>query len=590
MTYRPKKNPHGFGHMIDALAQSQLGINTNADQISTQQHTRDPNSLIQQHLHNLENNIDSDKVQEELLQQQLLRSIAAKGSGGLMTREEAAGKVSRNNEVINTFWLPPEIIRNRTPEEISHFRKQYRIAVSPEENCPPPIESFQLMRIPPIIIEALKLKSLFSPKPIQMQGITVALSGKDMIGIAQTGGGKTLVFAVPMIALALQDEIRNPYRRKEGPFGLAIAPQRELAEQIHSFIEFICNHVTLHSKIAALSTILAIGGTSMGDQWSKLEQGRGFHCLVGTPGRICQLIKSEQISLNRCRMLCLDEADRLVTDSYQSDLQTILGAFTGPKQTILFSATMPGRVKELAQHSLKSPIIVNVGQAGTANKDITQTAIFVEDKDKFTMLLTVLKKTPPPVLVFANSQSMVDLVYEYLCIKNIMAGCIHSGIDQTNRSKAVEDFRRGDLEVLVASDLLAKGIDFELKHIEHVINFDLPDEIEFYIHRIGRTGRAGRKGIATTLFNNHSKDQLLLDLRHLLRDAGQEIPTELAELHDPFADLVMGDDDSNDPEKANKICQNCGGMGHSILYCPTLLKKQPKPQRGKMDTVQHNRD
>ena len=289
-------------------------------------------------------------------------------------------------------------------------------------------------------------------------------------------------------------------------------------------------------------------------------------------------------------MLCLDEADRLVNDSFQQELQTILGAFTGPKQTILFSATMPSRVKELAQNSLKRPVLVNVGQAGTANKDITQTAMYVDDAKKFDVLLNVIKKTPPPVLVFANSQPMVDLVYEYLCIKNIMAGCIHSGIDQVNRSKAVDDFKRGELEVLVATDLLSKGIDFELKHIEHVINFDLPDEIEYYIHRIGRTGRAGRKGIATTFFNDRSREQLLLDLRHLLTDAKQELPPELAALEDPFADMARATDDMNDGDKAPTICEYCGGMGHLILYCPALTKKQPRAQKGKMDTIQKNRD
>jgi ATP-dependent RNA helicase DDX41 len=295
---------------------------------------------------------------------------------------------------------------------------------------------------------------------------------------------------------------------------------------------------------------------------------------------VCELITKKTINLARCKFFCLDEADRLVNDSFRTELQSILGAFEGPKQTILFSATMPPRVKELATHALKHPITVNVGQAGTANKDITQTAICVQEEEKFEALLKVLQRTPPPVLVFANSHSTVDLVYEFLCIKGVEAGCIHSQIDQVNRSKAVEDLKEGHTEVLVATDLLAKGIDFEHKHIEHVINFDLPEEIEQYVHRIGRTGRAGRKGIATTFFNDKtSKHQLLLDLKQLLVQAEQVVPLELAELKSDLDFIFQSSEE-------NIVCTQCGGHGHTIMYCPQLLKKQPKHRRGGMDTVQ----
>lgn len=238
--------------------------------------------------------------------------------------------------------------------------------------------------------------------------------------------------------------------------------------------------------------------------------------------------------------------------------------FKGQRQTVLFSATMPKTIQNFARSALVKPIEVNVGRAGAASLDVLQEVEFVAQEAKIVFLLEVLQKTPPPVLIFAENKSDVDDIHEYLLLKGVGAVAIHGGKDQEERTYAVTSFRDGKKDVLVATDIGSKGLDFN--DVQHVINFDMPKEIENYVHRIGRTGRGGRTGVATTFINKNTPVTLLMDLKQLLIEAKQKIPPFLAnlEVENPVADDAIVE------QTGVAGCSYCGGLGHRIANCPKL--------------------
>lgn len=517
--------------------------------------------------------------------QELIRSSILGQAKGLSSRSQVAGKNDEDiDRTIHTGWTPPTALLEQPAEYHNAVRKFHGIAVIGQD-IPPAITSFEMMRLPREIISVLHSMQAMSPRPIQMQGIPAALAGRDVIGTAKTGGGKTLVFVVPMVTLALREELADPFLKGQGPFGIVIAPQRELAQQIYEVTQAFCEEINQQRHVP-ISTLLAIGGSDIA--WRSIPQGRGLHCLICTPGRLEGMLKQSKVNLLRCRLLCLDEADRLVEDSFQSALQTLLDGFQNrPHQTILFSATMPKLVQQLVSKNLHNHIMLSVGQAGTANKDIKQKIYEVPESDKCVKLLHVLRKTAPPTLIFANNQPQVDTIFEYLRIKGVLAGCVHSGIPQDVRTQTVQDFKNERLDVLVSTDLLSKGIDFGLQPIEHVINFDMPTEIENYVHRIGRTGRAGRKGLASTFIDSSKcTESILLDLKQLLKHADQVIPDFLAKLYDP-TEALFANNNGNQEQHELIVCEKCGGFGHDLQTCPELLKLQRRGGR-RYDTIQSN--
>lgn len=497
-------------------------------------------------------------VTEQIVQQEkeMIENLSDRKT--LMSVRELAKGITYTEPLL-TGWKPPLPIRRMSKKECDLIRKQWHIIVDGEE-IPAPIKNFKDMRFPEPVLKNLKAKGIVQPTPIQVQGLPVILSGRDMIGIAFTGSGKTLVFVLPMIMVAMQEEIMMPIVPGEGPFGLIICPSRELARQTYEVVEQFLIPLK-EAGYPELRPLLCIGGVDMRSQLEIVK--KGVHIVVATPGRLKDMLAKKKMNLDNCRYLTLDEADRLVDLGFEDDIREVFDHFKAQRQTLLFSATMPTKIQNFARSALVKPIIVNVGRAGAANLDVIQEVEYVKQEAKIVYLLECLQKTPPPVLIFCENKADVDDIHEYLLLKGVEAVAIHGGKDQEEREYAISAFKAGKKDVLVATDVASKGLDFP--DIQHVINYDMPAEIENYVHRIGRTGRCGKTGIATTFINKNQSETTLLDLKHLLQEAKQRIPPVLAELNDP-----MEDNEEITGISGVKGCAYCGGLGHRIRDCPKL--------------------
>ncbi|CAH9107208.1 unnamed protein product [Cuscuta europaea] len=497
-------------------------------------------------------------VTEQMVQQEKEMIEHLSDRKTLMSVRELAKGITYT-EPMFTGWKPPLVIRRMAKRARDTIRKQWHIIVDGDD-IPPPIKNFKDMRFPDPILDKLKAKGIVQPTPIQVQGLPVILSGRDMIGIAFTGSGKTLVFVLPLIMVALQEEIMMPIVPGEGPFGLIICPSRELARQTYEVIEEFLEPLR-RSGYPEIRPLLCIGGIDMKSQLDVVK--KGVHIVVATPGRLKDMLAKKKMSLDNCRYLTLDEADRLVDLGFEDDIREVFDHFKAQRQTLLFSATMPTKIQNFARSALVKPITVNVGRAGAANLDVIQEVEYVKQEAKLVYLLHCLQKTPPPVLIFCENKADVDDIHEYLLLKGVEAVSIHGGKDQEEREYAISSFKAGKKDVLVATDVASKGLDFP--DIQHVINYDMPAEIENYVHRIGRTGRCGKTGIATTFINKTQSPTTLLDLKHLLQEAKQRIPPVLAELDTPGEN-----DDAITNASGVKGCVYCGGLGHRISDCPKL--------------------
>ncbi|KAM7519410.1 hypothetical protein LguiB_018372 [Lonicera macranthoides] len=495
---------------------------------------------------------------EEMVQQEKEMIEHLSDRKTLMSVRELAKGITYK-EPLPTGWKPPLKIRRMSEVKCELKRKKLHIIVDGEDT-PPPIEHFNDMRFPQPILKMLESKGITRPTPIQVQGLPVILSGRDMIGIAFTGSGKTLVFVLPLIMLALQEELMMPIAPGEGPFGLIVCPSRELARQTYEVVEEFLAPMREHGY-PELRPLLCIGGIDMRSQLEVVK--KGVHIVVATPGRLKDMLAKKKMNLDNCRYLTLDEADRLVDLGFEDDIREVFDHFKAQRQTLLFSATMPQKIQTFARSALVKPVTVNVGRAGAANLDVVQEVEYVKQEAKIVYLLECLQKTPPPVLVFCENKADVDDIHEYLLLKGVEAVAIHGGKDQEEREYAISSFKAGKKDVLVATDVASKGLDFP--DIQHVINYDMPAEIENYVHRIGRTGRCGKTGIATTFINKNQSETTLLDLKHLLQEAKQRIPPVLAELNDPMDDVEAITNASG-----VKGCGYCGGLGHRIRDCPKL--------------------
>ncbi|KAE8230846.1 hypothetical protein CF326_g4143 [Tilletia indica] len=469
-------------------------------------------------------------------------------------------------ESIKTSWRPPSFIRSRPEEENEAIRKKLHILCDGVD-VPPVITNFRDMKIPQCILDHLATKNIKKPSLIQMQGLPTVFSGRDMIGIAFTGSGKTLAFSLPIVMFSLEEESRMPYMQGEGPTGLIICPSRELARQTYEGILALAEAL-VKGGYPEIRVLLCIGGISMAEQSSVLQ--RGFHIVVATPGRLQDLLEKKKFTLESCKYLCMDEADRMIDMGFEDDVRNIMSFFTKQRQTLLFSATMPKKIQDFAEQSLIRPVVVNVGRAGAANLDVIQEVEYVKQEAKMVYLLECLQKTAPPVIIFSHDKNEVDDIQEYLLLKGVEAVAIHGSKTQDEREYAIRSFKSGQKDVMVASGVASKGLDFN--EIQHVINYTMPKEIEDYVHQIGRTGRSGKTGIATTFVNMNTPEQTLLDLKYLLMEAKQRIPPFLAAIDDPRASAAGG--------KPLTGCPICGGLGHGIKDCPKLEDNQRRMTAG----------
>ena len=323
-----------------------------------------------------------------------------------------------------------------------------------------------------------------TPTPIQKAAIPAVLMGKDLIGIAQTGTGKTAGFVLPMI-----DGLAEGRTRARMPRSLILEPTRELAAQVaENFEKYGKNH--------RLSMALLIGGVQMGDQVKALE--KGVDVLIATPGRLMDLFQRGKIMLNDCNLLVIDEADRMLDMGFIPDIEEICSKLPKSRQTLLFSATMPPPIKKLADKFLTDPKTVEVARPATANVNIDQRLVMVRADKKRDVLRTILRGPEfKNAIIFCNKKVTVRDIYTSLKRSGFAVGQIQGDMDQSDRIAEFDRFKKDEINILVASDVAARGLD--VKGVSHVVNFDVPWQPDDYIHRIGRTGRAGMKGIAITL-------------------------------------------------------------------------------------------
>ncbi|KAJ1660950.1 DEAD-box ATP-dependent RNA helicase 35, partial [Coemansia sp. RSA 25] len=390
----------------------------------------------------------NEKTEEEKQQEQekaLLEAIARRKQ--LASAAELAKGVVYT-ESMHTNWRLLPRHRKLTEAEASARRKLWHIIVDGDD-IPPPLFTFKAMRFPPPVLDYLQAKNIVQPSPIQMQGLPVALSGRDMIGIASTGTGKTMAFSLPLIMLALEEESRMPLVPGEGPIGLIVCPSRELARQTYEGLLAIAAALT-ESGYPELRAILAIGGISMQEQFHTLS--KGVHMVVATPGRLQDMLGRGKINLDLCKYMCMDEADRMIDVGFEEEVRNIMSYFKYQRQTVLFSATMPKKIQDFARSALVRPVVVNVSRAGAANMDIIQEVEYVKPEMRIVYLLECLQKTPPPVVIFAENKNDVDDILEYLLLKGVEAVAIHGSKDQEEREYAMRSYREGKKDVLIATD------------------------------------------------------------------------------------------------------------------------------------------
>ncbi|MBX7515112.1 DEAD/DEAH box helicase [Qipengyuania sp. GH38] len=415
--------------------------------------------------------------------------------------------------------------------------------------------NFADLGLSPDLLKAVADAGYTEPTPIQAQAIPPVLMMKDIIGIAQTGTGKTASFVLPMI-----DVMASGRRRALMPRSLILAPTRELAAQVaENFEKYGKNH--------DLKLALLIGGVQMGDQVKALNEG--VDVLIATPGRLMDLFERGKILLNGCELLVIDEADRMLDMGFIPDIEFICDKLPESRQTMLFSATMPPPIEKLAKKFLKNPKRIEVSRAATTNKDITAFKIPVQQRQKRETLRWLLRHDQvETAIIFANRKTTVRELNKSLQSHGFASGEIHGDMDQSSRIKELDRFKSGDINILVASDVAARGLD--IKGVSHVFNFDTPWHPDDYVHRIGRTGRAGAKGRAFTLVAGDDAEAIA-NVEKLTKS---EIP--VFGKKDVRVELV-------EPDSKSKAKTDRGGSGKNSEPRKAADKAKPEKRAKKAD-------
>jgi ATP-dependent RNA helicase RhlE len=345
--------------------------------------------------------------------------------------------------------------------------------------------TFKELNISEPILKALANKNYETPTPIQEQAIPIALSGRDLLGLAQTGTGKTAAFAIPIIQQLCK--FQNKSRKREIA-ALIITPTRELAIQIDECFTDYAKHTELRNTVI-------FGGVSQRPQVDQLKNGTDI--LIATPGRLLDLISQKIITLEHIRHFVLDEADRMLDMGFIHDIKRLLPLLPKQRQTLFFSATMPAAIDQLSKTILHKPAKVEVTPVSSVVDTIDQHLYFVEKPQKSELLVSLLaKERNKSVLIFSRTKHGADKIARILTKQGVGCEAIHGNKSQGARQRALTNFKSGATKVIVATDIAARGID--IANLELVINYDLPDVAETYVHRIGRTGRAGKQGTALT--------------------------------------------------------------------------------------------
>jgi len=431
------------------------------------------------------------------------------------------------------LYIVPQSIAKLSEMEVAERRAKLGVKVR-GRGAPAPVLKFSEAGLSERIMSVLEKKGITDPFPVQAQCLPCIMAGRDVIGIAKTGSGKTLAFVLPMLRQILDQPPLGP--NETGPIGLVLAPARELAYQIHMVCKGLAKHLGLKSTAV-------YGGAGVAEQIGDLK--RGTHILCATPGRLIDILTMQSgklISLQRVSMVCLDEADRAFDMGFEPQISAILSAVRPDRQTVLFSATFPKAVENLAKKSLRAPLEIIVGGRSVASDSVDQYAEVVEEEDKFLRLLQILGEhhdDEKKVIIFVGRQEQADSLFEQLTRCGYSSLSIHGGMDQEDRDSNMSDFKRADgPNVLVATGVLGRGLD--VPSCGCVVNYASPNHLEDYVHRVGRTGRASNRGVSYTFVNSTDEEKFASIIVRALVESGhsKNLSQELKDLSENFKEKV----------------------------------------------------
>uniref|UniRef100_A0A672ZKL7 Probable ATP-dependent RNA helicase DDX46 n=1 Tax=Sphaeramia orbicularis TaxID=375764 RepID=A0A672ZKL7_9TELE len=435
------------------------------------------------------------------------------------------GKIQYESYRKNFYVEVPELAK-MTPEEVNALRVELEGITVKGKGCPKPIKTWVQCGVSMKILNALKKHSYEKPTPIQAQAIPAIMSGRDLIGIAKTGSGKTIAFLLPMFRHIMD---QRPLEESEGPISVIMTPTRELALQI-------TKECKKFSKPLGLRVVCVYGGTGISEQIAELK--RGAEIIVCTPGRMIDMLGANSgrvTNLRRVTYVVLDEADRMFDMGFEPQVMRIVDNVRPDRQTVMFSATFPRAMEALARRILSKPIEVQVGGRSVVCSDVEQHVLVIEEDKKFLKLLEILGhyQEKGSVIIFVDKQEHADGLLKDLMKASYPCMSLHGGIDQYDRDSIINDFKNGACRLMVATSVAARGLD--VKQLILVVNYSCPNHYEDYVHRAGRTGRAGNKGYAYTFI---TEDQVRYagDIIKALELSGSPVPSELEQLWGSFKD------------------------------------------------------
>ena len=454
------------------------------------------------------------------------------------------------------------------------LKEEFRISTKFGGRLPNPIRFWNESGLPKEILKAIKHVAKYdNPSPIQRMAIPVGLQNRDCVGIAETGSGKTAAFVLPMLVYLMAQPPMNNIICEDGPYSIVLAPTRELADQINHEIKIFATYIN------HLKAVTIVGGIGIEKQTFLLREGA--EVIIATPGRLIDCIERRYLVLNQCKYVVLDEADRMIDMGFEPQVKQIFDKMPVSnlrplnedenkddsnnsdnnisstndddiimtkvshmyRQTFMFSATMPPSVERLTREYLRNPVYITIGDPNsTAAERIKQIVLWINnDNIKRKKLMEVLPNMNAPIMIFTNTKKICDSLAKYLKTNKYSCIALHGGKSQDTREYSLEQFKLGNYDILVCTNVAGRGID--IKGVQNVINYDMPNNIQDYCHRIGRTGRAGENGISTSFLTKDDTD-IMYDLKKMLLKTGNSVPNELmqneAALRDPklpYADV-----------------------------------------------------
>ncbi|KAK4711480.1 hypothetical protein R3W88_005993 [Solanum pinnatisectum] len=471
------------------------------------------------------------ELREEIWKKDGVEESAVEAAA-LKKKEQDADMYDTFDMRVDRHWSDKKL-EEMTERDWRIFREDHNISYK-GSRIPRPMRNWVESKLTTELLKAVDRAGYKKPSPIQMAAIPLGLQQRDVIGVAETGSGKTAAFVLPMLTYITRLPPLSEENEAEGPYAVVMAPTRELAQQIE-------DETVKFAHYLGIKVVSIVGGQSIEEQGFRIRQG--CEVVIATPGRLLDCLERRYCVLNQCNYVVLDEADRMIDMGFEPQVVGVLDAMPSSnmkpenedeeldekriyRTTYMFSATMPPAVERLARKYLRNPVVVTIGTAGKTTDLITQHVFMVKESEKMYKLQKLLDELgDKTAIVFINTKKQADFVAKNLDKNGYRVTTLHGGKSQEQREISLEGFRTKRYNVLVATDVAGRGID--IPDVAHVINYDMPNNIEAYTHRIGRTGRAGKTGVATT-FLTMQDTEVFYDLKQMLTQSNSPVPPELA--------------------------------------------------------------